>query len=62
MSGLLLVPIQIDALLLETDLSVVFEGNVTAAIKGAVSPFTSAQFALRMIETSEKLRFQLTGS
>jgi hypothetical protein len=62
MSGLLLVPIQIDALLLETDLSVVFEGDVIAAIKGAASLFTSAQFALRMIETSEKLRFQLTGS
>jgi len=62
MSGLPLVPIHIDALLLETDLSVVFEGDVTAAINGPASRFTSAQFALQMIETSEKLRFQLTGS
>jgi len=32
---------------------------LAAAIKGNVSPFTSVQFALQMIETSERVRFQL---
>jgi hypothetical protein len=30
-------------------------------IKGDALPFTSAQFALQMIETSDKVRFQLTA-
>lgn len=35
---------------------------LAAAIKGATSPFTSAQFALQMIESSERVRFQLGAS
>jgi len=34
---------------------------IKGAIQGAASTFTSAQFALQMIETSEKVRFQLKG-
>jgi len=35
---------------------------LATAIKGDASPFTSAQFALQMIETSEKVRFRLAAS
>ncbi len=36
--------------------------ELAAAIKGDASTFTSAQFALQMIETSGKVTFQLKGS
>jgi hypothetical protein len=36
--------------------------KLATAIQGAASSFTSAQFALQMIEISEKVRFMLTAS
>jgi hypothetical protein len=37
------------------------KGAIRGAVKGVASSFTSAQFALQMIEISDKLRFQLTA-
>jgi len=54
---------QIDTIpMRQTPPGIIDVSTLAKDIKGDALPFTSAQFALQMIETSDKVRFRLTGS